>query len=300
MGAFHSGFVSIVGRPNVGKSTLMNQFLGQKVAIMSDVAQTTRNKVHGVYTDKDHQVVFIDTPGIHKPKHQLGEFMVQSAYSSLNEVDLVCFLSIVTQKLGPGDQFILEKLKGLKTPVYLVVNKIDQVTPEELLDHVNSYKDLFPFKEIVPVSALNGNNVDHLLDLIKNEMPAGPQYYPKNQVTDHPEYFIVSEFIREKIIAHTREEVPHSVAVQVESMQKNEQGIVDVHATIYIERSSQKGIIIGKNGQMLKRIGTEAREDIERLLASRVFLNLWVKVKAKWRDSQSFLDEFGYAKGDYE
>lgn len=278
----------------------MNQFLGQKVAIMSDVAQTTRNKVHGVYTDKDHQVVFIDTPGIHKPKHQLGEFMVQSAYSSLNEVDLVCFLSIVTQKLGPGDQFILEKLKGLKTPVYLVVNKIDQVTPEELLDHVNSYKDLFPFKEIVPVSALNGNNVDHLLDLIKNEMPAGPQYYPKNQVTDHPEYFIVSEFIREKIIAHTREEVPHSVAVQVESMQKNEQGIVDVHATIYIERSSQKGIIIGKNGQMLKRIGTEAREDIERLLASRVFLNLWVKVKAKWRDSQSFLDEFGYAKGDYE
>lgn len=278
----------------------MNQFLGQKVAIMSDVAQTTRNKVHGVYSDKDHQIVFIDTPGIHKPKHQLGEFMVQSAYSSLNEVDLVCFLSNVTQKLGPGDQFILEKLKGLKTPVYLVVNKIDQVTPEELLDHVNSYKDLFPFKEIVPVSALNGNNVDHLLDLIKNEMPVGPQYYPKNQVTDHPEYFIVSEFIREKIIAHTREEVPHSVAVQVESMQKNEQGIVDVHATIYIERSSQKGIIIGKNGQMLKRIGTEAREDIERLLASRVFLNLWVKVKAKWRDSQSFLDEFGYAKGDYE
>lgn len=284
----------------MGKSTLMNQFLGQKVAIMSDIAQTTRNKVHGVYTDKDAQVIFIDTPGIHKPKHQLGEFMVQSAYSSLSEVDLVCFLINVTQKLGPGDQFILEKLRGLKTPVFLVVNKIDQVTPEDVLDQVQTYKDLFPFKEIVPVSALNGNNVEHLLGLIKNEMPEGPQYYPKNQVTDHPEYFIVSEFIREKILAHTREEIPHSVAVQVESMQKDADGVVDVYATIYIERSSQKGIIIGKNGKMLKQIGTEARTDIEKLLGSRVFLNLWVKVKPKWRDSQTFLDEFGYAKGDYE
>ncbi|WP_025728289.1 GTPase Era [Atopobacter phocae] len=296
---FHSGFAAIVGRPNVGKSTLMNQMLGQKVAIMSDTAQTTRNKIQGVYTDDDAQIIFIDTPGIHKPKHELGEFMNKSAYSSLKEVDMVCLVINGNEKLGPGDKFIIEKLSQIKTPIFLLLNKIDLMTPEEVFDTVEEYRHLLNFKEIIPISALNGANLSTFLDLLKKNLPVGPMYYPKDQVTDHPERFVVSEFIREKIFLMTRDEVPHSVAVQVESMKTDSKDVVHIEATIMIDRDSQKGIIIGKGGKMLKQIGTAARKDIEQLLGNRVFLDLWVKVKPKWRDQKSTLENLGYSQKDY-
>ncbi len=277
----------------------MNQMLGQKVAIMSDTAQTTRNKIQGVYTDDDAQIIFIDTPGIHKPKHELGEFMNKSAYSSLKEVDMVCLVINGNEKLGPGDKFIIEKLSQIKTPIFLLLNKIDLMTPEEVFDTVEEYRHLLNFKEIIPISALNGANLSTFLDLLKKNLPVGPMYYPKDQVTDHPERFVVSEFIREKIFLMTRDEVPHSVAVQVESMKTDSKDVVHIEATIMIDRDSQKGIIIGKGGKMLKQIGTAARKDIEQLLGNRVFLDLWVKVKPKWRDQKSTLENLGYSQKDY-
>ena len=296
---FKSGFVAIVGRPNVGKSTFMNYVLGQKIAIMSDKAQTTRNKIQGVYTKDDAQIVFLDTPGIHKPKHELGEFMVKSAYSALKEVDAVLFMVNVSEKRGPGDDFIIEKLKGIKTPIFLVLNKIDLVTPEVLLERVESYKDALDFAGVFPISVLQGNNVNELMEGLINALPEGPQYYPVDQITDHPEYFVVSELIREKILQLTQEEIPHSVAVTVDKMQKDEFDKVHVYANIIVERKSQKGIIIGKGGRLLKEIGTRARRDIQQLLGNKVYLELWVKVEKEWRKRKSNLQEYGYRDTDY-
>ena len=296
---FKSGFVAIVGRPNVGKSTFMNYVLGQKIAIMSDKAQTTRNKIQGVYTKDDTQIVFLDTPGIHKPKHELGEFMVKSAYSALKEVDAVLFMVNVSEKRGPGDDFIIEKLKGIKTPIFLVLNKIDLVTPEVLLERVESYKDALDFAGVFPISVLQGNNVNELMEGLINALPEGPQYYPADQITDHPEYFVVSELIREKILQLTQEEIPHSVAVTVDKMQKDEFDKVHVYANIIVERKSQKGIIIGKGGRLLKEIGTRARRDIQQLLGNKVYLELWVKVEKDWRKRKSNLQEYGYRDTDY-
>ena len=296
---FKSGFVAIVGRPNVGKSTFMNYVLGQKIAIMSDKAQTTRNKIQGVYTKDDAQIVFLDTPGIHKPKHELGEFMVKSAYSALKEVDAVLFMVNVSEKRGPGDDFIIEKLKGIKTPIFLVLNKIDLVTPEVLLERVESYKDALDFAGVFPISVLQGNNVNELMEGLINALPEGPQYYPADQITDHPEYFVVSELIREKILQLTQEEIPHSVAVTVDKMQKDEFDRVHVYANIIVERKSQKGIIIGKGGRLLKEIGTRARRDIQQLLGNKVYLELWVKVEKDWRKRKSNLQEYGYRDTDY-
>ena len=297
---FKSGFVAIVGRPNVGKSTFMNYVLGQKIAIMSDKAQTTRNKIQGVYTNQDCQIVFLDTPGIHKPKHELGNFMVESAYSALKEVDAVLFMVNAAEKRGPGDDFIIEKLKKIKTPVFLVLNKIDLISPDELLDRVESYQETIPFAGIIPISVLQGNNVQELMTTLTNHLPEGPQYYPSDQITDHPEYFVVSELIREKILHLTKEEIPHSVAVTVDKMQKDEFDKVHVYANIIVERKSQRVIIIGKGGRLLKEIGVRARKDIEQLLGNKVYLELWVKVEKDWRKKKSHLQDFGYRTTDYK
>ena len=297
---FKSGFVAIVGRPNVGKSTFMNYVLGQKIAIMSDKAQTTRNKIQGVYTNQDCQIVFLDTPGIHKPKHELGNFMVESAYSALKEVDAVLFMVNAAEKRGPGDDFIIEKLKKIKTPVFLVLNKIDLISPDELLDRVESYQETIPFAGIIPISVLQGNNIQELMIALTNHLPEGPQYYPSDQITDHPEYFVVSELIREKILHLTKEEIPHSVAVTVDKMQKDEFDKVHVYANIIVERPTQKGIIIGKGGKLLKEIGVRARKDIEQLLGNKVYLELWVKVEKDWRKKKSHLQDFGYRTTDYK
>lgn len=298
--AFKSGFISIIGRPNVGKSTLLNRIVGQKVAIMSDTPQTTRNKIQGVVTTDQSQMVFIDTPGIHKPKHRLNDFMLQSAYSTFNEVDIVLFMVNAEEKRGAGDNFIMERLKNIRTPKFLIINKIDKINPESLLEIITDYTSVQEFDEVIPISATNGNNIESMLETIQNYLPEGPQYYPADQVTDHPEYFIVSEFIREKVLQLTRDEIPHSVAVVVESMQRNENNKIHVHATIVVDRASQKGMIIGKGGKMLKEIGTRARRDIEVMLGDKIFLELWVKVQRDWRDKQTHLQEYGYRKKDYE
>lgn len=294
-----SGFVAIVGRPNVGKSTLLNRIVGQKIAIMSDKAQTTRNKIQGVYTTPEAQLIFIDTPGIHKPRHRLGDFMVETAYSAIREVDAVLFMIAADQKRGKGDDFIIERLKDSHSPVYLVINKIDKVHPDDLLGIIEDYRRQMDFKEIIPISATEGNNFDTLMTTLVEQMPEGPQYFPDDQITDHPEYFIVSELIREKVLVLTRDEVPHSVAVVVDSMKRNENDKIHIQATIIVERDSQKGIIIGKGGKMLKDIGTKARRDIETLLGDKVYLELWVKVQKDWRDKQTYLTDYGYKKEDY-
>lgn len=300
MSEFKSGFISIIGRPNVGKSTFLNRVIGQKIAIMSDKPQTTRNKVQGVLTQDDAQMIFIDTPGIHKPKHKLGEFMSKVSKNALREVDAIMFMVNAQQKLGTGDRYVIDMLKGTKTPVFLIINKIDAIHPDEVLKIVDQYKDEFDFAEIVPISALQGNNVDNLLTTLKKYLPEGPQYYPADQVTDHPERFIIAELIREKALHLTRDEVPHSIAVEIEKIRREEdKDRVHVMATIIIERESQKGIIIGKRGAMLKEIGTRARKDIENLLGSKVYLELWVKVQKDWRDRSSQLRDYGYRDDEY-
>ncbi|MDM5235995.1 MULTISPECIES: GTPase Era [Bacillus cereus group] len=296
---YKSGFVSIIGRPNVGKSTFLNRIIGQKIAIMSDKPQTTRNKIQGVYTENDSQVIFIDTPGIHKPKHKLGDFMVKMAQTTLKEVDIVLFMVNAVEGFGRGEEFIIEKLKETKQPVFLVINKIDQLHPEQLLELIDQYRKLHEFAEIVPISALDGNNVEALINTIKKYLPEGPQYYPDNQVTDHPERFIIAELIREKVLHLTREEVPHSVAVVIDAIQKREGGAVYINATIVVERASQKGIIIGKQGKMLKEVGKRARFDIEALLGSKVFLEVWVKVQKDWRNKMSQLRDLGFREDEY-
>lgn len=296
---FKSGFITIIGRPNVGKSTLLNRFVGQKVAIMSDKAQTTRNRIQGVVTDEESQIVFIDTPGIHKPKHALGDFMLNAAYSALKGVDGILVVVNASEKIGPGDRLVIERVKQANIPVFLVINKIDLVTPDELLPIIDTYRQEHDFDEIYPISATEGNNVDALIKGIKEIIPEGPQYYPADQVMDHPEYFIVAEFIREKILELTREEIPHSVAVQVESMRRNEDDKIEIQAAIIVERSSQKGIIIGAQGSMIKKIGQRARRDIEILLGDKVYLDLWVKVQKNWRDRRTQLNDFGYQPDNY-
>ncbi|AKS38953.1 GTPase Era [Anoxybacillus gonensis] len=297
---YKSGFVAIIGRPNVGKSTFLNRVIGQKIAIMSDKPQTTRNKIQGVYTTDDAQIIFIDTPGIHKPKHKLGDFMVKVAQSALQEVDLILFMVNAVEGLGRGDEFIIERLKQVQTPVFLVINKIDEVHPDDLLPLIEQYRSLHSFAEVIPISALQGNNVETLLQQIKHYLPEGPQYYPAHQITDHPERFIIAEFIREKALHLTREEVPHSIAVVIDSIERRENGdTVYVAATIIVERDSQKGIIIGKRGQMLKEIGQRARADIEALLGSKVFLELWVKVQKDWRNKMAQLRDLGYREDEY-
>lgn len=297
---YKSGFISIIGRPNVGKSTFLNRVVGQKIAIMSDKPQTTRNKVQGVVTTEESQMIFIDTPGIHKPKHKLGDFMMKVARNTLKEVDLVLFMANADEKLGKGDEFIMEMLGESGTPVVLVLNKIDLIHPDELIQVIDLYRERMDFAEIVPISALQGNNVDRLMSVIKDYLPEGPQYYPADQVTDHPERFIISELIREKVLHLTREEIPHSVAVVIERIAKREgQETVDVSATIIIERDSQKGIVIGKRGALLKEIGTRARKDIEMLLGSKVYLELWVKVQKDWRNRANQLREYGFREDEY-
>ncbi|MGZ4106308.1 MAG: GTPase Era [Tumebacillaceae bacterium] len=294
----HSGFVAIVGRPNVGKSTLMNKMIGQKIAIMSDKPQTTRNRIHGVLTGDRGQIVFMDTPGIHKPKHKLGEHMVKVAIQTLKEVEAVLFLVDATMPKGAGDEYIIENLQNVKdTPVYLIINKIDAVEKESLLAIIDSYKDAYDFAEIIPISAKAGDNVDRLIDLLFGLLPEGPFYYPPDQITDHPERFIVAELIREKVLHLTREEIPHSVAVEIEQMQlREEKNMLYIAAAIYTERDSQKAIIIGKQGALLKKVGQLARYDIERLLGSKVYLELWVKVKADWRNREHMLRNFGFSE----
>ena len=275
---FKSGFVALIGRPNVGKSTLLNYLVGQKVAIMSPQPQTTRNKISGIYTDDQEQIVFIDTPGIHKPKNKLDDFMDKSSYSALDEVDVVLFM-VEPEPAGKGDQYIAELLKKIKKPVFLVINKIDKVHPDELLSIIDSYKNLGDFAEIVPISASQGNNVSELIKTIAKYLPEGPQFYDADQLTDRPEYFIVAELIREQVLKLTHEEVPHATAVVVDRMRDHEGGKLQVEATIYVERPGQKGIIIGRKGQMLKQIGIAARQEIEALLGEKVNLRLWVKVQ---------------------
>lgn len=291
---FKSGFVAIIGRPNVGKSTLLNRVVGQKVAIMSDKPQTTRNKIHGVYTTDNAQIVFLDTPGIHKPQSKLGNYMMQVAEGTLNEVDAILFLVDVSEGLGGGDRYIIERLKQVKTPVILVMNKIDKVQPEELLPIIVQYKDLYPFTEIVPISAKQGTSVNILLEQATRYLDEGPMYYPADQVTDHPEQFVCAELVREKILNLTREEIPHSIAVTIEDMKVQDNGLVHISAVIFVERDSQKGIIIGKNGALLKEIGKLARLDIEKLLGNKCFLELWVKVKKDWRNQDRVLKDLGF------
>ena len=297
---FKSGFVAILGRPNVGKSTFLNYVMGQKIAIMSDKAQTTRNKIMGIYTTDEEQIVFIDTPGIHKPKTALGDFMVESAYSTLREVDTVLFMVPADEKRGKGDDMIMERLKQANVPVILVVNKIDKVHPDQLLEQIDDFRHQMDFKEIVPISATQGNNVNRLMEILKENLDEGFQYFPADQITDHPERFLVSEMIREKVLLLTREEIPHSVAVVIESMKRDElTDKVHIRATIIVERDSQKGIIIGKQGAMLKKIGSMARRDIELMLGDKVFLETWVKVKKNWRDKKLDLADFGYNEKEY-
>ena len=290
---FKSGFVALIGRPNVGKSTLLNYLVGQKVAIMSPQPQTTRNKISGIYTDDQEQIVFIDTPGIHKPKNKLDDFMDKSSYSALDEVDVVLFM-VEPEPAGKGDQYIAELLKKIKKPVFLVINKIDKVHPDELLSIIDSYKTLGDFAEIVPISASQGNNVSELIKTIAKYLPEGPQFYDADQLTDRPEYFIVAELIREQVLKLTHEEVPHATAVVVDRMRNHEGGKLQVEATIYVERPGQKGIIIGKKGQMLKQIGIAARQEIEALLGEKINLRLWVKVQKNWRSDPAFLKSIGY------
>jgi len=297
---YKSGFISIIGRPNVGKSTFLNRVIGQKIAIMSDKPQTTRNKIQGVLSLPDAQMIFIDTPGIHKPKHKLGDFMMKVAQNTLKEVDLVLFMVNAEEGFGRGEEFILEKFQTVNTPIFLVINKIDQIHPDKLLPIIESYKEKYDFKEIVPISALEGNNVERLLEQIKGFLPEGPQYYPADQVTDHPERFIITELIREKALHLTREEIPHSLAVVMDKMERQpNKDIIHVMATVIVERDSQKGIIIGKQGRMLKEIGKRARVDIENLLGSKVFLELWVKVQKDWRNKMSQLRDYGFNEDEY-
>lgn len=289
-----SGFVSIIGRPNVGKSTFMNRVIGHKIAIMSDKAQTTRNKIQGVMTRNDAQIIFLDTPGIHKPKHKLGDYMMRVAKNTLSEIDAIMFMVNVNEEIGRGDEYIMEMLKNVKTPVFLVLNKIDLVHPDALMPRIEQYQKYMNFTEIVPISALEGLNVDHFIDVLKTYLPEGPKYYPDDQISDHPEQFVVSEIIREKILHLTSEEIPHAIGVNVDRMIKENDERVRVEATIYVERDSQKGIVIGKGGKKLKEVGKRARHDIEMLLGSKVYLELWVKVQKDWRNKVNFIHQMGY------
>ena len=294
---FKSGFVTLIGRPNVGKSTLMNHLIGQKIAITSNKPQTTRNKIQTVLTTDEGQIVFVDTPGIHKAKNKLGEYMVNVAERSLNEVDVVLWLVEPSNFIGAGEQHIIEKLKRVKTPVVLVINKIDMVKKEEVFSFIETYSKEFDFADIVPVSARKGDNCDELVKVIMKYLPYGPQFYDEDTITDQPERQIVAEIIREKSLHSLQEEIPHGIAVAIDRM-KMEKRVMHIDATIICERDSHKGIIIGKQGAMLKKIGSTARFEIERLLDCKVNLKLWVKVQKNWRDSDFLMKNFGYREDE--
>lgn len=294
---FKSGFVTLIGRPNVGKSTLMNRLIGQKIAITSNKPQTTRNRIQTVYTDERGQIVFLDTPGIHKAKNKLGEYMVNVAERTLKEVDVVLWLVEPTTFIGAGEQHIAAQLKTIKTPVVLVINKVDTIKKEEILKFIDAYKNVCDFAEIVPVSALKGQNTDTVLEVIFKYLPYGPQFYDEDTVTDQPKRQIVAEMIREKALRSLDEEIPHGIAVTIEKMKERPGAkVVDIEATIICERESHKGIIIGKGGAMLKKIGSAARFEIEKMLERKVNLQIWVKVRKDWRDSDLFIKNFGYDK----
>ena len=295
---FKSGFVTIIGRPNVGKSTLMNQLIGQKIAITSSKAQTTRNRIQTVYTSEEGQIVFLDTPGINKAKNKLGDYMLMAAERTLNEVDLILWLVEPTTFIGGGEQYIIEKLQNVKTPIFLVINKTDVATEEEILKAIVAYKDQCNFAEIIPVSALEGNNTDDLVHSIFKYLPEGPMYYDEDTITDQPERQIVAEVIREKALHALDAEIPHGIAVAIDKMKERpgKNPMVDIEATIICERDSHKGIIIGKQGAMLKKIGSNARYELERMLDARVNLKIWVKVRKDWRDSDFMIKNFGYNK----
>lgn len=292
---FKSGFVAMIGRPNVGKSTLMNRLVGEKVAITSNKPQTTRNKISGIFTNNDMQIVFVDTPGIFKPHSKLDDYMDQASLSSLNDVDLILFM-VEPEKVGKGDQYISELLKKVKVPVFLVINKIDQIHPDQLLPIIDSYRKLNSFAEYLPLSATNGIGIPDLLTTLHKYLPVGPQYYGSDQITDRPEYFVVAEMIREQILKLTSQEIPHASAVSVDRMNQRNNGKLQVEVTIYVERDGQKGIIIGKGGSMLKRIGINSRKEIEALLGEKINLRLWVKVQRNWRSDPIFLKRIGYDK----
>ena len=294
---FKSGFVTLIGRPNVGKSTLMNHLIGQKIAITSNKPQTTRNRIQTVLTTEEGQIVFVDTPGIHKAKNKLGEYMVNIAERSLNEVDVVLWLVEPSNFIGAGEKHIIEQLKKVKTPVILVINKIDMVKREEILAFIDTYRKEYDFAEIVPVSARTGDNTDELVKVILNYLPYGPQFYDEDTVTDQPERQIVAELIREKALHCLNEEIPHGIAVAIDQMKMNKK-VCHIDATIICERDSHKGIIIGKQGSMLKKIGTNARYEMEKMLDAKVNLKLWVKVKKDWRDSDFLIKNFGYNKDE--
>lgn len=292
---FHSGFVSLIGRPNVGKSTLMNLLIGEKISIISSKPQTTRNKIQTILTTDNMQVIFVDTPGIHKAKSKLGDYMVKSAETSLNDVDIVLYLVEPYEKIKESDKAILERLQKVETPVFLVINKIDTIEKPELLKVIESYSKEYNFAEIIPLSALKGKNQETLLENIEKYLPEGPKYFPEDMITDQPEKQIVSEIIREKALYLLQDEIPHGIAVEITSMKhRKDKDIMDIEAIIYCERDSHKGIIIGKQGSMLKKIGSNARRDIQRFLGSQINLQIWIKVKKDWRDSDFLLKNFGY------
>ena len=295
---FKSGFVAICGRPNVGKSTLMNGLIKHKIAIMSPKSQTTRNKIQGVLTDEDAQIIFIDTPGIHKPHNRLSENMNKMAFSATKDVECIIFMVDGSEEFGVGDSFIVDKLKSVNVPVLLVINKIDKLKPGTVEDLKHHFKKLYNFRKIIPISALNLENTDILLEEIKSILPEGPKYYPDGYLSDHPEEFVMAELIREKILYFTHDEIPHSVAIEIESIKKMKSGHLDVSAVIVVERNSQKGIIIGKNGTMIKKIGVAARKDMESLLGNKIYLTTFVKVEEDWRNSIHRLKEYGYNNND--
>ena len=290
---YKSGFITVIGRPNVGKSTLINKIIGQKVAITSDKPQTTRSRIQCILTLDDAQIIFLDTPGIHKPKFKLGEFMLKAAEGTLNEVDAIFFVIDATEKFGGGEKYILERLSATSKPVILVVNKVDLIQRDKILPIIADYSARRDFAAVVPISAAVGTNIDQLISEAKKFLPEGVQYYPADMVTDQPERLIIAELIREKILHATQDEVPHSIAVDLEELTTRDNGTVFIRATIYTERDSKKGILIGKGGAMLKNVGKEARPEIEMLLGANVFLDLWVKVKRDWRNSPGALQSLG-------
>ena len=289
-----SGFVAMIGRPNAGKSTLLNQILDRKIAIVSDKPQTTRNRITGIYTTEDVQIVFVDTPGIHKPKHKLGEYMVETAEKTLDDVDLIYYLVDASVKAGTGEEYVLNQVQQSGVPVFLLLNKVDKLTPEEIGQLLQQWQDKGEFAEIFPLSALQGDNVTRLVEVTEKYLPEGPQYYPEDAVTDQPLEIVISELIREKALLLTHDEVPHSIAVFVENMERDKAGKMQIEACIYVERDSQKGILIGKGGSMLKKIGIMARKDIEYLMGEKVYLKLWIKVREDWRNKKQVLSGLGY------
>lgn len=292
---YKSGFVTVIGRPNVGKSTLLNRVIGEKISIISDKPQTTRNKIQMVYTEEDFQIVFLDTPGIQMPKNVLGEYMLKISKSTLEEVDIVTFMVDESMETGRLDEYILKELKDISTPIVLLINKTDKLNEEDVFKLIEKYNNMNLFKEIIPISAINNENIDKYIKILKEMLPEGPQYFPEDMITDQPERFIISEIIREKALLNLDEEIPHGIFVEIDSMKTREDiELIDVYANLYCEKESHKGIIIGKNGRMLREIGQSSREDIEKLLGSKINLQIWVKVEKNWRERENKVKYFGY------